>query len=94
MPAETVNIVSLYETLLDQQKTLRDIKLQIESLKSMMFTHRPQFVEEFARHEEIVAAREMFRSMDSNIAARNHDQRPAREVSSHQSVSRRQHSHR
>ena len=67
MPADTVNIVSLYETLVAQQKTLRDVKLQIESLKSMMFTHRPQFVEDFARHEEIVSAREMFTTMDAHI---------------------------
>jgi hypothetical protein len=68
MPTDTVNIVSLYETLVDQQKSLRDIKLQIESLKSMMFTHRPQFVEEFAKHEEIVGARELFRTMDAQLA--------------------------
>ena len=69
MPNDTVNIASLYETLLAQQKMLRDVKLQIESLKSMMFTHRPQFVEEFAKHEEIVGAREMFKAMDSKITA-------------------------
>ena len=68
MPTETVNIASLYETLLEQQKSLRDIKLQIESLKSMMFTHRPQFVEDFAKHEEIVAARDYFKSVDASIA--------------------------
>jgi hypothetical protein len=68
MPTDTVNIVSLYETLLDQQKSLRDVRLQIESLKSMMFTHRPQFVEEFAKHEEIVAARELFSTTDAQIA--------------------------
>jgi len=68
MPIDTVNIVSLYETLLAQQKSLRDIKLQIESLKSMMFTHRPPFVEEFAKHEEMVAAREYFTHVDAQIA--------------------------
>jgi predicted transcriptional regulator len=68
MPTETVNIASLYETLLEQQKSLRDIKLQIESLKSMMFTHRPQFVEDFAKHEEIVGARDYFKSVDATIA--------------------------
>ena len=68
MSTDSVNIVSLYETLLEQQKSLRDIKLQIESLKSMMFTHRPQFVEEFAKHEEIVGAREQFTTMDAQIA--------------------------
>ena len=69
MAVESVNIVSLYETLVSQQKMLRDVKLQIESLKSMMFTHRPQFVDEFAKHEEIVAAREVFKAMDTEIAA-------------------------
>jgi hypothetical protein len=68
MPTDTANIASLYETLLEQQKSLRDIKLQIESLKSMMFSHRPQFVEDFARHEETVAAREYFKSVDAQIA--------------------------
>lgn len=68
MSTDSVNIVSLYETLLEQQKTLRDVKLQIESLKSMMFTHRPQFVDDFAKHEEIVGAREQFAAMDAQIA--------------------------
>ena len=68
MPTDSVNIASLYETLLQQQKMLRDVKIQIESLKSMMFTHRPQFVEEFAKHEQIVGAREMFKTMDAEIA--------------------------
>jgi hypothetical protein len=68
MQTDSVNIVSLYETLLQQQKMLRDVKLQIESLKSMMFTHRPQFVEEFAKHEEMVSAREMFKAMDAEVA--------------------------
>jgi hypothetical protein len=69
MASESTNVVSLYEILVAQQKALRDVKLQIESLKSMMFTHRPQFVDEFAKHEEIVGAREMIKSMDTNIAA-------------------------
>ena len=68
MPTDTVNIVSLYETLLEQQKSLRDVKLQIESLKSMMFTHRPQFVEDFAKQQEIVGARELFKTMDTQIS--------------------------
>lgn len=68
MPTDAVNIVSLYETLVGQQKMLRDVKLQIESLKSMMFTHRPQFVEEFAKHEEMVRERETFAAMDREIA--------------------------
>jgi hypothetical protein len=68
MSPDSVNIVSLYETLLEQQKSLRDIKLQIESLKSMMFTHRPQFVEDFAKHEEIVSARDYFKAVDATIA--------------------------
>lgn len=68
MPTETDNTLSLYETLLEQQKMLRDVKLQIESLKAMMFTHRPQFVDDFAKHEEIVGARELFKTMDAGIA--------------------------
>lgn len=79
MPADSVNIVSLYETLLEQQRMLRDVKLQIESLKSMMFTHRPQFVEEFAKHEEIVGAREMFKTMDTQIAQLEKTTRTLRE---------------
>jgi hypothetical protein len=67
MTTDNINIASLYETLLEQQKALRDVRLQIESLKSMMFTHRPQFVEDFAKQQEIVGAREMFQKMDSQI---------------------------
>lgn len=41
-------LFDIYETMLHQQKLLLDLKVQIESLKAMMFEHRPAFTEAFA----------------------------------------------
>lgn len=45
----------LYEMLLDQYRQLRDLKANIEALKSMMFEHRPAFVPAFQQKLSEVA---------------------------------------
>jgi len=70
--ATDINIVALYETLLQQHKAIRDVKLEIESLKSMMFEHRPPFVEEFARHRDKVLGSTTLANIDGEITRLEH----------------------
>jgi myo-inositol catabolism protein IolC len=50
--------------LLEQQKAIRDTKVQVESLKEMMFEHRPQFREPFAQQMAKANASEAMRRLD------------------------------
>ena len=45
--AEKELLVQLYEAVLTHHAQVRELKIQIESLKRMMFEHRPQFVPVF-----------------------------------------------
>ncbi len=54
--------------LLPLIKTLRDVKLQVESLKTMMFEHRPAFVETYGQIEARLAKSEAIRALDAKIA--------------------------
>ncbi len=54
-------VLSLY-------KAVRDIKLQVESLKTMMFEHRPAFVETYNEITKRVAQSEAIRALDAKIA--------------------------
>ena len=49
-------------------ETLRDVKLQVESLKTMMFEHRPAFVETFNQITVRVAQSESITELDRQIA--------------------------
>ena len=49
-------------------QTLRDVKLQVESLKTMMFEHRPAFVETFNQITVRVAQSETIIELDRQIA--------------------------
>jgi hypothetical protein len=62
------NLTAVYELLIDQQKSLRDLKLQIEGLKAMMFEHKPPFVEAHAAQVNRLANSAMVRSCDQRIA--------------------------
>ncbi len=55
------DVLSLY-------KTLRDVKLQVESLKTMMFEHRPAFIETYNEITKRVAQSEAIRALDARIA--------------------------
>ncbi len=54
-------VISLY-------KAVRDVKLQVESLKTMMFEHRPAFVETYNEITKRVAQSEGIRELDRRIA--------------------------
>ena len=63
------NLTAVYELLIDQQKSLRDVKLQVESLKTMMFDHRPAFIESHAAVVTRLSDSEVIRAYDQRIAA-------------------------
>lgn len=50
-------------------KAVRDLKLQVESLKTMMFEHRPAFIETYNEITKRVAQSEAIRALDERIAA-------------------------
>jgi hypothetical protein len=54
--------------LLPILQTLRDVKLQVESLKTMMFEHRPAFVETYNQITERVAQSESIVELERQIA--------------------------
>jgi isochorismate synthase EntC len=41
--------MEVYETMIHQEKMLLELKIQVESLKAMMFEHRPAFTDAFAQ---------------------------------------------
>jgi hypothetical protein len=54
--------------LLPLYQAVRDVKLQVESLKTMMFEHRPAFVETYKEITGRVAQLEAIRALDAKIA--------------------------
>lgn len=42
------DMMEIYETMVHQEKMLLELKIQVESLKAMMFEHRPAFTDAFA----------------------------------------------
>ena len=64
MEVDGQTILALFETLLEQQKAIRDVKIQVESLKAMMFEHRPQFREPFAQQVSRISGSEGLQKLD------------------------------
>lgn len=62
------NLTALYELLLDQQKSLRYLTLQIEGLKAMMFEHKPPFIQAHAAQVERLTYSAQIRALDQRIA--------------------------
>jgi X-X-X-Leu-X-X-Gly heptad repeat protein len=58
----------IYETMLHQEKLLLELKIQIESLKSMMFEHRPAFTEAFAQQVTKITQTPGIQQLQSQIA--------------------------
>ena len=58
---------TILEALLEQTRAIRDVKIQVESLKSMMFEHRPAFVPTFAEQVEKVTASEKLQQLDGLV---------------------------
>jgi hypothetical protein len=61
------NLTALYELLLDQQQSIRNLTLQLEGLKAMMFEHRPPFVDAHAAQVSRLTDSAMVRSCDQRI---------------------------
>ena len=59
--------VAIFESLLEQTKAVRDIKIQVESLKQMMFEHRPAFVPTFEEQVKKFTASPNVQQLDSLI---------------------------
>lgn len=57
----------LYALLLDQQRQIRDLTLQLEALKRMFFEHRPPFVQAFEQHRAAVESSGFLRPLDESI---------------------------
>ena len=57
----------MYELLLSQQKQIRELKLHLESLKRMMFEHRPPFVASFEHQLAAVEGSGVLRESDEAI---------------------------
>lgn len=53
--------------LLPLYQAIRDVKLQVESLKTMMFEHRPAFVETYNQIAVRVSQSEAIKAMDEKI---------------------------
>lgn len=62
------NLTALSELLLDQQKSIRNLTLQIEGLKTMMFEHKPPFIQAHAAQVERLTDSSMIRAFDQRIA--------------------------
>ena len=62
------NVTALYELLLDQQKSVRYLTLQIEGLKAMMFEHKPPFIQAHAAQVERLLDSSVIRAFDQRIA--------------------------
>ncbi|HYH00112.1 MAG TPA: hypothetical protein VD837_13340 [Terriglobales bacterium] len=62
------NLSEIYEAMVHQQKLLLDLKIQIESLKAMMFEHRPAFTEAFAQQVNAILQKPEIQHMQAQIA--------------------------
>jgi hypothetical protein len=62
------DLMEIYEAMVYQQKLLLDIKIQVESLKAMMFEHRPAFTEAFAEQVSKIVHTPQIQQMQSQIA--------------------------
>lgn len=62
------NFAEILETMVHQQKLLLDVKIQVESLKAMMFEHRPAFTEAFAQQVNNLLEKPEIQQMQAQIA--------------------------
>ena len=61
-------IATILEALLEQTRAIRDVKIQVESLKRMMFEHRPAFVPTFEELVKQVSASGQLQQLEALIA--------------------------
>jgi hypothetical protein len=60
-------LATILEALLEQTRAIRDVKVQAESLKQMMFEHRPAFVPTFEEQVKKVTASPALQDLDTMI---------------------------
>ena len=60
-------IVTIFETLLEQTRAIRDTKIQTESLKQIMFEHRPAFVPAFEEQVQKISSSPQVQQLDGFI---------------------------
>lgn len=58
---------AIFEALLEQTRAVRDVKVQTESLKQMIFEHRPAFAPTFAEHVRKVTSSPQLQQLDALI---------------------------
>lgn len=66
--AENDPMTTILEALLEQTRAIRDVKVQTESLKRMMFEHRPAFVPTFEEKVSEVSASPALQNLDLMIS--------------------------
>ncbi len=59
--------LALFEALLNQGEAIRELKLELESLKNMFFEHRPPFREAFAEHRTKLLSGDALRRVDNQL---------------------------
>ena len=62
-------VVTIMEALLEQTRAIRDVKIQVESLKQMMFAHRPAFVPTFEEKVKEITADGTLERLDGLVAS-------------------------
>jgi hypothetical protein len=58
----------LYEIVLEQHKAIRNLKVEVESLKKMMFDHRPEFTSTFNENVKLISETPQVKSVDEMIS--------------------------
>ena len=65
--SENDTLSNIFEALVEQTRAVRDVKIQAESLKQMMFEHRPQFVPAFEEQVKKVTESAGVKQLDAYI---------------------------
>ena len=61
-------LLEVYEVLLAQQTAIRNLKVELEALKKMMFDHRPAFIPTFDENVKSIAETPQVRNVDEMIS--------------------------
>jgi hypothetical protein len=62
------DMIEIYETMVHQEKMLLELKIQVESLKAMMFEHRPAFTDAFAQQVSKIMQSPAIQELQQQIA--------------------------
>jgi hypothetical protein len=62
------DMMEIYETMVHQEKMLLELKIQVESLKAMMFEHRPAFTDAFAQQVSKIMQSPGIQQLEQQIA--------------------------